>query len=164
MLRLIQAGLIAGCLQAIVVAVVTVTFVLYFGSGFLRPLPMSDVIQTDQKLTSIAPLLTWIYLLTALGVALTGNRFVEATAFYLRLASRRTFSTDPGRASMTILVQLWIAAVGFAVLALRPPPAALVEVVSALGCTAAASIAWPGLLSIGSAAFGANAYAAAKAI
>lgn len=164
MLRLIQAGLIAGCLQAFAVAVVTATFVFYARHGFLRPSPMIDAVQTNPKLTSIAPLLTWIYLLTALGVALTGNRFVEATAFYLRLASRRTFSTDPGRASRTILVQLWIAAVGFAVFALRPPPAALVEVVSALGCTAAAPIAWPGLLSIGSAACGANAYAAAKAI
>ncbi len=47
----------------------------------LIPLPSSQVQSgADSLLASILPLLTWIYVLTAVGVALTSNRFVACTA------------------------------------------------------------------------------------
>jgi len=163
-LRLIQAGLIAACLQAIAVAVITGSVLLYLRAGFSRSSPLIYANQFSPQLTSALPFLTWAYLLTALGIILTGTRFVDATAFYLRIASRRMPSFAPGGAAKTLLVQLWIAAVGFAVLALRPPPGALVELAATLGCPVVAAIAWPGMMSIGAADFGANAHAAAAAL
>jgi hypothetical protein len=118
----------------------------------------------DSQFASISPLLTWIYLLTALGVALTSNRFVDFTTARIRGASRLMRPTEPDHATKTLLVQLWLAAIGFAVLALRSPPDSFVEAGRYYGFTCAASIAWPGIMSIGAASFGASAQAAKKAL
>src|SRR3546814_7984213 len=79
MLRLIRAGLIAGCMQVMAVAAATAAVMLSVRHGLL--VPASTVgSQTEPLLSSTAPFLTWIDLLTALGVALTENRFVDRTA------------------------------------------------------------------------------------
>jgi hypothetical protein len=164
MLRLVQAGLIAGCIQAMMAAAATIAIMLSLRHGLLIPVPATAGFQTEPLFPSTTPLLTWIDLLTALGVALTGNRFVDRTAIRLRQASRRLCPKDPDHAARALLVQLWIATACFAVLALRSPPVALIQVASGLGCAAAASFVWPGMMSIGVAVFGANAQAAAKAL
>jgi hypothetical protein len=164
MLLLFQAGLIAGGMQALLVAAAGIGVLLAIRYGFLTPMLTTIGAESGALLASTTPLLTWIDLLTAVGVALTGNRFIDATAMLLRRASGCMCPTAPNGAAKTLLVQLWIASAGFAALALRSPPVALVELSTNLGWAAAASFAWPGVMSIGVAIFGANAQAAAKAL
>jgi hypothetical protein len=58
-LRLIQAGLIAACVQAIAVAVITGTVLLYLRAGFSRSSPLIHANQSSPQLTSALPFLTW---------------------------------------------------------------------------------------------------------
>jgi hypothetical protein len=94
------------------------------------------------------------YFLIALGLALTRNRYVDATALNLRQAARRVWPAAPHYAVRALQGQLLIAAAGFGILALRPVPLALVELVSAVGCAAAIPVIWPAMMSIFAAALG----------
>ena len=164
MLRLMQAGLLAGSLQAFIVVAATIAVTLFFECG--QPIPALETVGSlpEQLLMGLVPFVTWSELATALGLALTANRYVDDSAARLRQASRRFHSAAPDHAVKALLVQLCIASAGFAALALRPPPDLLTETAGALECTALAALVWPGLMSIGVAAFGANAHVAAKAL
>ena len=164
MLRLMQAGLVAGFVQAIAVAAVTTAILAWSGDGFSLPMPTSFGSPIQYSLSSFATFVGWIDLLIAIGVALTGTPFVEATAICIRDASRRLRPTEPHHAAKILLAQLCVASAGFAILATRLPPFDPIEVAETSGCGAAALFAWPGIMSIGVAAFGANAHAAAKAL
>jgi hypothetical protein len=164
MLRLMQAGLIAGCVQAIAVVAVTTALLVWSRYGVWLPMPTSLGTPIQRSLNSFMPLLSWIDLLIAIGVALTGTPFVEATAIRIRQATSRLRPTEPRHAAKFLLGQLCMASAGFAILATRLPPVDLIELAETLGCGAGALFAWPGIMSIGVAAFGANAHAAAKAL
>lgn len=164
MLRLFQAGLVAACIQFIAVGLATLFVFLSARHGLIVPVPPVVGPDTDSQLASIFPLLTWVYLLIALGVALTRGRFVDFTAARVRRASRLMRPTEPVHATKTLLVQLWLAVIGFVILALRSPPYPLIEAGRYFGCIGAASIAWSGMMSIGVASFGANVHAARKAL
>ena len=127
MLRLFQAGLVAACIQFIAVGLATLVVFLSAQHGLIVPAPSDVGPDREYQLASIILLLTWIYLLTALGVALTSDRFVDFTAARIRRASRLMRPPEPDHATKTLLVQLWLAAIGFAVLALRSPPDSLIE-------------------------------------
>src|SRR4051812_1203964 len=68
--------------------------------------------------------LTWAYLLTAIGLALTENHRLDLTAQRIR---RATYLLGEEHASKALASQLTIAAVLFASLALRPPPQLLID-------------------------------------
>lgn len=87
-------------------------------SGLIAP-TLAEICPDGEALS---PLLTWIYLLTAIGIALTSNRFVNFTAAHVRRASRLMQASAPDHATKSLLVQLWLAATEFAILTLRPPP------------------------------------------
>ena len=163
MLRLIQAGLLAGSLQAIIVAAATIVVAHFFECGQLVPAP-TTVGSTEPLVGGLLLFVTLSELATAVGLALTANRFVDESAARLRQASQRLYSAASEYAVKALLVQLCIASAGFAALALRSPPDLLLEAAGALECRAAAALVWPGLMSIGVAAFGANAHSAAKAL
>jgi hypothetical protein len=101
-----------------------------------------------------------IYLLTALGVALTRHRLVDLAADRVRHATRLMNRSDPDRAANTLMVSLWFMAMGFGAVTLGSPPS-LTEQGWHLGNFDAAPIIWSGMMSIGVASFGANAQAAA---
>jgi len=101
-----------------------------------------------------------IYLLTALGVALTRHRLVDLAADRVPHASRLMNRSDPDRAANTLMVSLWFMAMGFGAVTLSSPPS-LTEQGWHLGNFDAAPIIWSGMMSIGVASFGANAQAAA---
>jgi hypothetical protein len=164
MLRLMQAGLIAGFVQAIAVTAVTTALLVWSGYGLWLPMPTSFGWPIQRSLNSFTSAVGWIDLLIAIGVALTGTPFVEATAIRIREASRRLRPTEPRLAAKILLSQLCIASAGFAILGTRMPPVDLIEVAETFGCGAAALFVWPGIMSIGVAVFGANAHAAAKAL
>ena len=161
MLRLFQAGLVAACVQCLAVGSVTFVVLLAARHDLIVPAPLEA--NAESELDSLLPLLRCIYLVIALGVALTSDRFVDFTAAHIRLASRLMRPTEPDHATKSLLTQLTLASIGFAVLALRPPPAPLLDAVSG-GCVWAASVTWSGVMSIAVAGFGANAQAAKRAL
>jgi hypothetical protein len=164
MLRLMQAGLMAGFAQAIAVVATTTTLLVLSPYGIWLPMPASFGSPIQHSLNSFTPVVVWIDLLIAIGLALTGTSVVEATAIRIREASTRLRPSAPGHAAKILLAQLSITCAGFGILATRVPPVELIELAEIFGCGTAASFAWPGIMSIGVAAFGANAHAAAKAL
>jgi hypothetical protein len=162
MLRLFQAGLVAALIQFIAVGLETLVALLSARHGLIAPALLDVSPDPDFQSDAIFPFLIWVYLLTALGVALTSDRFIVLTAARIRHASRLMRPTEPDHAAKTLLVLLWLTAIGFAVMALRSPPYPLLEAARSIGCTCAASIAWSGLMSIGAASFGANTQAASR--
>ena len=158
MLRLFQAGVTAACMQCL--AILLVTFLIF--SYVHRRIESLEVPADDPKILSLIPLLQLIYLLTAVGVALTRHRFVDLTAERIRRASLLMNRSDPDRAANTLMISLWFTAFGFAALTLGSPPSILTELGWHLGYFDAAPIIWSGMMSIGVASFGANALAAAQ--
>jgi len=158
MLRLFQAGAIAGLMQCIAILLATLLIFSYARHRIENLQVPAD----DQAVLSLIPLLQLIYLLTAVGVAATRHRFVDLTAARIRRASRLMNHSDPDRAANTLMISLWFTAMGFAAVTLGSPPSFLTELGWHLGPFDAAPIIWSGMMSIGVASFGANAQAAAQ--
>jgi hypothetical protein len=163
MIRLFQAGLVAACAQFIAAALATLFAFLAARYGLISPTLAKICPDAEPLPASNPPLLIWIFFLTAIGIALSSGRFVDFTAAHIRRASRLMRPVEPDHATMALLVQLWLAAIGFAILTLRPPPDVWIELGRNVGAACAASIVWSGVMSIGLASFGANAHAARKA-
>ena len=72
--------------------------------------------------------------------------------------------TRPTDALMTLVVQLVICAIIFAMFALELAPEMLIKGATHYGYAPAASIIWGATLSLGVACFGASAHAALKAL
>lgn len=162
-IRLFLAGLVAACAQLMAVALAMFLVFLAAHAGLIARTLAQICPNIAASPSSVSPLLTWVFLLTAVGIALTSGRFVDFTAAHIRRASRLMRPIEPDHATKALLVQLWLTAVGFAILTLRPPPDVWIEVAHNFGGACAASIVWSGLMSIGVASFGANAHAARNA-
>ena len=143
--------------MAVTAATVAVTIALRYG----LVIPASGA--AESELQSAARLLMWIYLFLAVGIALTRSRFIDETAGRFREAARRFYPPEPDLACKALFVQLSAASGGLAVLALRPPPGFLIAAANTSGWGPAAMLIWPGVMSVGFAAFGANAHAAGRA-
>jgi hypothetical protein len=159
MRRLFRAGLVAASAQILAVAVATVAVMIVFRRGLMMPASGA----AESQLQSAVRLLLWIDLLLAVGIALTRNRFIDETARRIREAAQRFYPRAPDHACKALFVQLWATSAGLAVLALRPPPGLLIEAADTWGWGAAVMLIWPGVMSVGVAAFGANAHAAGRA-
>lgn len=155
-LRLFQAGLIAGGVQAGTVLVMTPLVILFARYRH------DDTSSHDPTLSVVA-LLPLIYVALAAGAALTKHRYVTLTSTRIRNASRLMSSSEPDRTAGTLAICLLFAAIGCASFALQPPPAILVSMNWHLGPHAASPILWSALLSVCVASFGANAHAAVDA-
>jgi hypothetical protein len=164
MLRLLQAGLVVAGRQLVAVLVITLLASLLTSHNFAVQEASSMSSGTESSRIFLSQLLIWAYLLFAVGFALTGDRSIDLTAKRIRHASRLMRFVPPGHASRTLVAQFGIAAVVFAVFALRTPPDSLIEGSRYFGCAGVASIAWAGIMSIGVACFGASAHAALKSI
>jgi hypothetical protein len=103
MLRLFQAGMIAALMQGLAILLATLLVFSYGHHGIENLKVPAD----DPTVQLLIPLLQLIYLLTALGVALTRHRFVDLTADRIRRASRLMNCSDPDRAANTLMVSLW---------------------------------------------------------
>ena len=164
MLRLFRAGLVAAFIQCIAAGTVTLAFFLAVQHDLILPASPHIVVDAESELNSLLPLLRWIYLLIALGVALTSSQFVDFTVARIRLASRLMRPTVPDHATKSLLTQLTLASFGFAVLALRPPPDLLIVATRYFGSEWVAAAGWSGMMSAAAAGFGANAQAAKCAL
>lgn len=157
-LRLLQAGLIAGCIQTAIVLVITPLMILF--AQYRDDASSASGRDPGSSVISLLPL---IYVVFAAGVALTKHRCVTLTTMRIRHASRLMSSSEPERAAGTIAVCLLFASIGCASFALQPPPASLVAMNWHLGTYAAAPMIWSGIISVAVASFGANAHAAVDA-
>jgi hypothetical protein len=158
MRRLFHAGFIAASAQIFAVAAATVSVTIALRSGLVMPASGA----AESELQSAVRLLRWIDLFLAVGIALTRNRFIDETAKRIREAARRSYPPAPDRACKALFIQLGGTSAGLAVLALRPPPG-LIEAADTWGWGPAVMLIWPGVMSVGVAAFGANAHAAGRA-
>jgi hypothetical protein len=158
MRRLFRAGLVAASAQILAVAVATVAVAIALCHGLV--IPASGA--AELELQSEARLLPWIDLFLAVGIALTRNRFVDETAGRIREAAQRFYPPPPDHARKALFVQLWATSAGLAVLTLRPPGLSI-DAADTRGWAAAVMLIWPGVMSVGVAAFGANAHAADRA-
>jgi hypothetical protein len=159
MLRLIQAGMIAACVQCMIIFLLTLLIIFIVLYRIYNPQSSNS----NADILSITTLLQWLYLLTAVGLALTTNRFVNLTGARIRSASRAMKPSDPDGAANNLLGWLWFTAFGFAALTLGPPPSFITELGWTMGYFDAAPIIWSAIMSVGVAGFGANAQAAAQA-
>src|ERR1700722_6539818 len=155
MRRLFHAGFVAASAQTLAVAAATVAVTIALRCGLV--IPASGAAETE--LQSAVLLLRWIDPFLAVGTALTRNRFIDETAERIREAARRFYPPAPDHACKALFIQLSAAS---AVLALRPPPGFLIAAVDTWGWGPAVMLIWPGVMSVGVAAFGANAHAVGR--
>ena len=147
-LRLIQAGVIAAFLQCLAILLLT-PIVITFAQSRLD----EQASHADPTSLNVTSLLQMIYLLIALGLAFTHNRFVDSTAAYIRVASRQMHPLEPNLAANALLICLWFTAVGLAALTLGSPPSVLNELGWHFGPFEAAPIIWSAITSVGVAGF-----------
>ena len=159
MRRLFHAGFVAASAQILAVTAATVAVTIALRCGLV--IPASGA--AESELQSVVRLLRWIDLFLAVGIALTRNRFIDETAGRIREAARRFDPPVPDRACKALFVQLGVTSAGLAVLALRSPPGLLIDAANMWGWGPPVMLIWPGVMSVGVAAFGANAHAAGKA-
>jgi hypothetical protein len=157
MLRFLEAGFIAGARQLLAVILVTWAVLLAVSEKVL--LENVSVLGSEPELwPSVPVLLTWTYLLTAVGFALTEDHRLDLTAKRIRHATHLL----GGDSSHALASQLTIAAVLFAYLALRPPPLLLIDLCQYAGYLLAAPVVWAGIMTTAVAFFGASAHAAMR--
>jgi hypothetical protein len=159
MRRLFCAGLVGALAQILAATAAAVAVTIALRCGLVIPATGA----AGSELQSAVGLLLWIDLFLAVGIALTRNRFIDETAGRIREAARRFYPPAPDRACKALFIQLGATSAGLAVLALRPPPGLLIEAADTWGWGPAVMLIWPGVMSVGVAAFGANAHAAGRA-
>jgi len=164
--RLVQAAIAGACWQLCLIVLVLLSvksFAMVVSHNHTNPghwLTDQDAFATPATL----PFLTWVYVLSSLGVALTRTRFTDITSAQLKRASRTMYPLRPGYAARILMVPLTVAAIGCLIVALRPPPQMLVELCQhAFGVPLLAPVVWSGALSVMAAGLGANAHAAIRA-
>jgi hypothetical protein len=96
-LRLMQAGVIAACMQCITILLLTPIIIFYAHPKAEDPQLLAD----DPTVMSLISFLQLVYLFTAVGVALTRHRFITSTGERIHRASRLMGPSDPDRAANT---------------------------------------------------------------
>ena len=158
MRSLFKAGFVAALIQLVAICATTIVAIL----SARRDTAPSVAGDADIGSSGVFAFLPWAYVLIAVGVALSANRFVDLTAARIRHASRAMHPAAPASAAETLQGRLWLAAIGCAILAVNPPPDLVSAICRHLGHAGTAPMVWSGLISIGAASFGANAQAAGK--
>jgi hypothetical protein len=158
MYRLVRAGVHAACLEAALVAAVALTAIW---QGEIGQIP----IDPDRRVMDAPTLGYWNALalsdvLLAICVSMLRTPSVAESALHLRQGFRRLSPRHPRRAAASLIAQLLFASVGFAALALRPPPDWFLSSTAILVGTRSGLLLWPAIMSVGTAAFGSNAHAA----
>jgi hypothetical protein len=165
MLSLLQSGFVAAGFQLVAVILATPVVLTLMRPGSLG-FP-STGLGSDASAPSMETqlsILTGAYLILSLGVVLTENRLLDATAMRIRQLSHRKDCPRPYLVMGLLLLMFCLGAAGFATLALQVPPKALVDLGHYFGWGDRPPIIWSGTMSIGVAWFGGNAHAALRAL
>ena len=121
MVRLFKAGLVAAALQLVTVVAVTAGAVLLGTNDIIRN--GTGAAYLEEMLLSLAPILTWAYLVTAAGWSFTETPLIQSAAARFKSAANFLPEFGPTDALRTLLVGCCITAVGLFVLGLRGSPA-----------------------------------------
>lgn len=163
MLKLLQAGLVAAGRQLAAVVIVTL-LTSRLASHDLIIRDASTISCGTETIGISTSILISMYLLVAAGLALTKDKSVELTAAWIVHGCSLMRLAKPKDALTTLVFQLGISAIAFAIFALRTPPEPLIDAATYFGCASAASIIWAATMSVGVASFGASTHAALKAL
>ena len=158
MRQLSAAGIFAGSVQALMVLGLSVAAIRHLGID--QFLPIETDAETSEMAVSYATLVAWSDILIAVCLSMIRTRQVDLTARRLKIGFRSLSPREPDHAASSLLVQLSLTSIGFAVLAMRPPPGCVLSLGSMLGSAGYGALIWPAAMSIGVAAFGANAHSA----
>lgn len=160
-LRLLEAGIFAGIIQALVVLGILIAAFVFLDADRFAPVPARNIGLSVSP--NSFPLIA-IDLLTAVFLSLVRNRHVEITVARLREACRQINKSKLDRVAVVLLTQLILAAAGCAILAMKMPPTFLLKMGASFGGVGYGGAIWPAVMSIGIAIFGANAHATALAL
>jgi hypothetical protein len=147
MYRIARAGVHAACLQTVLV--VTVAFLTF----------MEGLIHITGDVSDVHFALALTDVLMAVCVSMLRTPATIESARYLATGFRRLSPRNPGRAAAALTSQLLLASFGFAAIALRSPPDWFQSLAMLLMGSGSGSIAWAGIMSVGTASFGAIAHA-----
>ena len=162
MLSLMHAGLVAAVRQ--LGAAISITLSAYFLSSHVFVVQKAPATGSGaEAVANYVSLLTWAYLLVALGLALSSCRSVNLTAACMRRAANFVRFVSARHALEALVLQLSLSAIMFAAMALRTPQF-IIQIDQYFGSEFVAAIGWAGAMSTGVACFGASAHAALKAI
>lgn len=153
-IRVLGPAIVGAVMQLTAVAFLTAVFYLlararYFASGW----PLS-ICAENTSCESAAPLVRVSYLLTAIGVALTNNRFIALTQLWARDASRVTYLQEPRFSAEAVAAQLLVVAIACLVEELEAPTHAATTLGQWIGGIWLGAIIWPAMWSIAAAAIG----------
>jgi hypothetical protein len=161
MRELFHAGITAAKVQAVLVVGISIAVVMSVDPARFT-LTTGDAVP-GASASPVSVRLAWVDILAAMCVAMVRGRHIELTASRLLTGFRRISPRNSGRLATALLAQLSFAALGFVILALKETPVLILELGHELGFPGYVTILWPAICSIGIAAFGANAHAAALA-
>lgn len=165
MLNLFQFGFVAAGFQLAAVILATPVVLALMRPGSIAFLSMSfDADAATPSMETQSSLLTGAYLILSLGVVLTENRLLDATAMHIRRIAHLKDFPRPNLAMALLLFLFCLGAAGFVMLALQAPPKFLVDLGRDFGWDSRPPIIWPGAMSIGVAWFGGNAHATLRAL
>ena len=159
MLRLLEAGIVAGKRQ--IVAAIAITVLAFTLAPDRIAVPIKEVGSDpiDEFAVCMSLALTLAYLVTAVGLALTYDMTVDLTAKRMRHAVRLL---GVGDGNMRLAAQLILVALILFSFALGRPPELLIKVSRLLNSPYPAPVIWISTLSVAIAGLGASAHAALR--
>lgn len=158
-MKIFGSAVAGTAMQLVAVGFMTGLFYLlararYFSLGW--PLALCDQNTACQTAT---PLVRLSYLMTAVGIVLTDNRYVARTALWARHASRAIRPNEPRFLAEAVAAQLLIVAIACIVQELASPWQPVVVLGQSMGGVWLGAILWPAAWSIVVAATGSLAHA-----
>lgn len=154
MYRFVRAGVYAGLLQITLVTVVAVV------AGIVWNLRLDPGVAKSQLVSEHRAAVALVFVLMAAVISMLRTRAVTETAQQLAKGYRRINQRHPKRAAATLVTQLLLASLGLVAIALRSPPDWFQSLATLLIGSDSSIFAWPGMVSIGIAIFGAIGHAA----
>lgn len=161
---LLGAAFVAALRQLILVALLTAFACFLVTWHVSTPIAWSAILDGRAPPSHfVGSFLTWAFLATAVGSALTEDRFLDPTADGIHRGARAMFARNPAIAAKILMAQCLVGTALLAVLGLAPPPIKVTEIGKAWD-VGFGQLVWSATLSVGVAAFGSTAHSAYRAL
>ena len=158
MYRFVRAGVRAACLQTALVAIVAL--VALAQGRIQQGAPSPETLTTTALAGDHSAAVALVDVLFAACVSMLRTQAVTESAHHLAAGVRRLGPRNPDRAAKALISQLLLTSMGCAAIALRPPPDWFQSLVALCAGAGSGLLVWPGMMSVGAAAFGATTHAA----
>lgn len=165
--RLFPTGPVAAYIQGLLVVVITSAFLLAAQLGISDAEPAStrgsNILIADWMEAHLITL-RYFYLFAAICLILACRSLFERPAAFIRHEISQINPITPKRELIAVYSQVVLATVCFGIETLQQPPHIISLVIENLGPAWIVTAIWSGALSVATAAFGANAVAAGRAL